>query len=262
MKSKNIAISFVILTIGITWILWWGIVIANQYGYLTYGTPLMLVLYMIGGNTIPIIAIILLLKLKEMTGKELIRKIFGFKQPIRFYIFIIIAAVVSYVIPIVMDTSTITAPLYIALLSLPIMIVGGGLEEVGWRLILQPNLEKKMNFTFATLLTGVVWAIWHLPLFFMKGTNQYTWNFFAFAITVIGLSFILAAIYKISGSIWLCILFHAIWNALGESITTESNVLSSLVTTIVMIAVSYLVISLSKRNRKLEAVAMINHQLK
>ncbi|GAE09217.1 hypothetical protein JCM10914_5569 [Paenibacillus sp. JCM 10914] len=71
---------------------------------------------MIGGNTIPIIAIILLLKLKEMTGKELIRKIFGFKQPIRFYIFIIIAAVVSYVIPIVMDTSTITAPLYIALL--------------------------------------------------------------------------------------------------------------------------------------------------
>ncbi|WP_052019913.1 CPBP family intramembrane glutamic endopeptidase [Paenibacillus sp. JCM 10914] len=136
------------------------------------------------------------------------------------------------------------------------------MEEVGWRLILQPNLEKKMNFTFATLLTGVVWAIWHLPLFFMKGTNQYTWNFFAFAITVIGLSFILAAIYKISGSIWLCILFHAIWNALGESITTESNVLSSLVTTIVMIAVSYLVISLSKRNRKLEAVAMINHQLK
>ena len=248
MKTKNIAIPFVILTIGITWMLWWGIVIANQYGYLKYGTPLMMVLYMIGGNTKPIVAIVLLLKSKEMTGRELLRKIFGFKQPVRFYLLVFATAIISYIIPILLGTSTIVAPLYMAILALPIMIVGGGLEEVGWRLILQPNLEKKMNFTFATLLTGATWAIWHLPLFFMEGTNQFTWNFWAFSITVIGLSFMLATIYKTSGSIWLCILFHTVWNALGESIKTESNLLSSLITTIVLIAISYVVIIVSKKS--------------
>ncbi len=247
MKKRNIVLPFVLFTVGITWLLWWGIVIANQFGYLKFGTPLMMILYMIGGNSKPIVAIALLLKSKEMTGRELWRKIFGFKQAIRYYIFVFAMVILSYSIPIFMGTASIIAPFYMAILALPIMIVGGGLEEVGWRLILQPNLEKKMNFTFATLLTGATWAIWHLPLFFMEGTNQFTWNFGVFSITVMGLSFILAAIYKMSGSLWLCILFHTVWNALGDIVKTETNLLSSLVTTSVLILISYLVVFLSKR---------------
>lgn len=241
---------FVLLTIGITWTLWWGIVIANQYGYLKYGTPFMIALYIIGGNTKPIVAIILLLTSKQMTGRELLRKIFAIKQPLRFYLLVIMTAIISYLIPILMETSALVAPLYMALLSLPIMIIGGGLEEIGWRLILQPELEKKMNVTFATLLTATTWSIWHLPLFFISGTNQFAWNFLAFSITVIGLSFILAAIYKTSDSIWLCILFHTVWNALGECIQTDSNILTSLVTTIVLIVISYIVIAVRKHQTK------------
>ena len=35
-------------------------------------------------------------------------------------------------------------PLYLALIEFPIMIIGGGLEEIGWRGYLQPTLQKKM----------------------------------------------------------------------------------------------------------------------
>lgn len=103
----------------------------------------MMTLYMIGGNTKPIVAIELLLKSKELTGKELLRKIFGPKQPVRFYLLVFVTAIISYIIPIFIGTSTIIAPLYIAVLSLPIMIVGGGLKEIGWRLIFNRTLKKR-----------------------------------------------------------------------------------------------------------------------
>lgn len=247
MRDKSIAKPFILLTVGITWILWWSIVIANKYNYLKYGTPVMMFLYIIGGNTKPIVSIILLLKSKQITGKELIKKIFDFKQSLYLYFIVFISLAISYIIPILMGTSYFVAPIYLAILSIPVMIIGGGLEEIGWRMILQPNLENKMNFTFATLLTGVIWSLWHLPLFFMKGTNQFNWSFGAFAITVIGISFILAAIYKISNSIYLCILFHTIWNTLGECIETESNIVSSSITTIALIGISYMSIILSKK---------------
>ena len=50
------------------------------------------------------------------------------------------------------------------------MLFGGGNEEVGWRMILQPELEKKFNFHIATIFTAIIWWLWHLPIFFIKGT--------------------------------------------------------------------------------------------
>jgi len=60
------------------------------------------------------------------------------------------------------------------------MIVGGGMEETGWRGMLQPALEEKMNFILATLITGVIWGVWHLPLFLISKTTQYQMSFPSF----------------------------------------------------------------------------------
>ena len=46
------------------------------------------------------------------------------------------------------------------------IILSGGLEEFGWRSFLQPALEKKFSFLPASLITGIIWAIWHIPLWF------------------------------------------------------------------------------------------------
>jgi len=249
---KNITILFVILDGFITWLFWWGIVIANQYGYLLYGTPLMMVFFLIGGNSESIMAVVLLLITKQMTGKQLLKTICSVNQPLRFYILVFVTLIISYCIPVIMGSATFIAPFYMAILALPIMVIGGGLEEIWWRFIVQPYFERKMNFTFATLITGSMWAVWHLPLFFIQGTSQYnSYNFGAFAIVAIGLSFVLAAIYKLSGSIWLCILFHTIWNSLGEWIKIDMDYLSSICATLALIAISYIVIMVSNRNRQM-----------
>ncbi len=51
-------------------------------------------------------------------------------------------------------------------------LVFGALEEVGWRAYGQRALEDHHSPLVASLIIGIVWGFWHLPLFFLKGTYQ------------------------------------------------------------------------------------------
>jgi len=39
---------------------------------------------------------------------------------------------------------------------LPMMLVGGGLEEAGWRYILQPELNKRYSMILSAIITGAI----------------------------------------------------------------------------------------------------------
>ena len=49
---------------------------------------------------------------------------------------------------------------------------GGGHEELGWRGILQPLLDKKYTYWQSNLIVGSIWGIWHLPLWFIVGESH------------------------------------------------------------------------------------------
>ena len=123
-----------------------------------------MILYLIGGNAPPVVAAILLLKSKTMTAKGFLKETFKIKQKLMFYLIAILFAALYYSIPLLFGAATISAPLYSIFLMFPVMIIGGGLEEIGWRYILQSNLEKKIPFLLAVFITFVFWDIWHLPL--------------------------------------------------------------------------------------------------
>lgn len=95
-----------------------------------------------------------------------------------------------------------------------ILTFGGGAEEPGWRGFLQPTLEKSLSFPLATTLTGLVWATWHIPLWFMSSSNQYGTSFPAFLAGAVILSFVLGGLYKKTKSVYYCSLFHAFNNAI------------------------------------------------
>jgi len=58
-------------------------------------------------------------------------------------------------------------------------MLGGPLEEeFGWRGYLLPRLASRMGNTWSTLVVGVIWASWHLPLFLYRGwTGASFWYF-------------------------------------------------------------------------------------
>lgn len=51
-------------------------------------------------------------------------------------------------------------PWYMFILFMPMMILGGGLEEIGWQGVFQPLLQKRFSFLIAALIEGVIWSIW------------------------------------------------------------------------------------------------------
>lgn len=54
-----------------------------------------------------------------------------------------------------------------------VLLIGGPLgEEFGWRGFLMPALSARKGWREASLIIGVVWGLWHLPLFFVAGTAQ------------------------------------------------------------------------------------------
>jgi uncharacterized protein len=115
-------------------------------------------------------------------------------------------------------------PLSRIVLLFPLMIIGGGLEELGWRGVAQPELQRHFNPIIATTIVAFFWALWHLPLFFIPGVTQYGTNFGFFALQILGTSFITAWLYNNTRSILLCVFFHAAGNAAGAMGLTAPDV--------------------------------------
>lgn len=108
-------------------------------------------------------------------------------------------------------------------------------EELGWRGIALPELQKKFGFNIAILILGFMWAIWHLPLFIVEGTYQnqlglFSPMFWNFMLSALLTSFIYGLIYnKTNKSILAVILFHYFGNLTGETFLITFN--AELITT-------------------------------
>ena len=92
-------------------------------------------------------------------------------------------------------------------------IMGPLLEEAGWSGFALPRLQSKFTPFKASLILGILWAIWHLPLWFIPGTAQSTMSFPMFFIILIALRFIMAWAYNnTNGSLLIAVIFHGFFN--------------------------------------------------
>jgi uncharacterized protein len=91
-------------------------------------------------------------------------------------------------------TSPVAGHIVMAIAQFPmIMLLGGPLgEEFGWRGFALPALTAKMGWRVASLVIGVVWGAWHVPLFFMAGTAQADLPMALFLASTVALSVVFA----------------------------------------------------------------------
>jgi membrane protease YdiL (CAAX protease family) len=71
------------------------------------------------------------------------------------------------------------------------MILIGPIEELGWRGVALPLLQRRLRPLGAAIVLGVVVALWHTPAFFLSGTKQAAWAFWPFFLGVVAISVIL-----------------------------------------------------------------------
>jgi membrane protease YdiL (CAAX protease family) len=93
-------------------------------------------------------------------------------------------------------------------------VIGGQAgEEIGWRGFALPRLAEHLGVGGASVLLGVIWACWHLPLFFVAGADTQGQSFPLYLLQVTAVSVALAWLYEqTGGSLLLTMLMHAAIN--------------------------------------------------
>lgn len=246
----KIAARFLGLTFAIA-ALCWGLCVVCGMSGITFDTmPLLRLPYLLGGWS-PTIASFVVLKRSGRVGslKEWLKTVFDVRQSWKGYGLVVLFAVV-YILPqcLISGRGPEGAPFLMLPILIVMMLFGGGLEEAGWRYVLQPELEKKLPFVPMVLLMALIWWLWHLPLFFIPETGQAGTDYGLFGLMVLGLSFALAAIRRRTGSVWLCVLFHCTANAMLPVFAPGESLAGSLVTAGCLMAAGLAVVYWPKRN--------------
>ena len=114
------------------------------------------------------------------------------------------------------------AATYLALVVF-LAVLGGGQEEPGWRGFALPRLQERFGPLVGTVVLGLLWGLWHLPLFVLvPGYNSsgrepagVILTFVVFAVAGgVGQSLLLTWLFNNTrGSILLAMLAHGSMNA-------------------------------------------------
>ena len=229
----------------------WGVCAVCSMNGIFIGDNVFLFAIYIAGGYSPTIASFIVLKQSGQVENfvEWLKGIFDFKHKPVVYLMVIALSVVSLVLGGLIAGYEQYLPLYFIFIQVPAMIFGGGLEELGWRHILQPELEKKLTFTMSTIIVSIIWWFWHLPLFYVSGVWQYGRNFAIFGISVIGIGFALAVIKKKTGSTWLCVLFHACTNAWASIVAVNENTLATIAGAVALVIISSVWVKMESKDK-------------
>ncbi len=94
-------------------------------------------------------------------------------------------------------------------------------EEIAWRGYALDRLQRRYTALRASMILGVIWAGWHLPLFAVPGTFQHTLGFsnlrfWFFLASMVPLSVLLTWVYNSSqGSTLSAVMIHFSGNLCG-----------------------------------------------
>lgn len=225
MTDKKITGQFTILTFCIAYFVAGALIILGDFGYRVhnwvqtiqqFAMNIPFAIYILS----PAIASFIILKKNHKIANifEWLKTVFYLKNSLWLYLYVLAGLALYFLIhQMVSGQTELSLPFYMIFLSLPGNLIIGGLEEAGWMYILQPKLNKKYGFILSSLVVGMIWLLWHLPLFFIPGTNhgEGSIDFGMFAYQIMAFRFFYGAIYNIceKGGVFLCVLFHTAFNA-------------------------------------------------
>jgi membrane protease YdiL (CAAX protease family) len=124
------------------------------------------------------------------------------------------------------------------LIAVAIAVVANPWEEVGWRGFALTRLQVNHNASLAAFIVGVLWALWHIPLFLWPGSLMSRSPFWVWSVAVIGESFLFAWLYNSAGqSLAVVALFHVSWNTCAAAAGVDSPLVLTAVTICAVLAI-------------------------
>lgn len=198
-----------------------------------YGTPIGLFTLMLGGLSSAIWGGYVSIRYHHSSFKQLVRDFFQVKQAPLNYLLVLIFIGLDF-LPLVLSGKMIIPTWYLPIILFVKALVFGGIEEIGWRYFFQPTLQEKLTYIVSTLCTFVAWSLWHLPYFYIDGSLT-TIHLLPFLLGLLSNCFILSAIYTKTRSLWMCVMTHALINALSQLSSAESVWLSLVIKVLIIL---------------------------
>jgi membrane protease YdiL (CAAX protease family) len=221
-KTATEAYIFLGLTLALSWFVFWGPLALFKVPTISFvsdvkGPTWAIALYIIGGFVPSLLGIILTWKKEGVSGLRLLgRRILQFKLGWRWYAFIFLIVIAGTAGQLTINKllgNTFRGSLFLTQLGsfLPLLVLGPLSEEIGWRGYALGRLQTRWNALISSLIIGLAWALWHLPLFLMVGTSQHELGlpFVGFLVVIMANSIFYTWLYNnTEQSLWSAILFH------------------------------------------------------
>ncbi len=229
-KSENLLFKFFLSTFLFSWLLWLpGILYTYQ---LINPSPFLLsimeTLNWIGGIGPSLIAFLLVFKYQGKQGaKNLFKRILHVRLGYWYFaIFLIfpVLLVLAHLINMVLfgadfpKTGLLEEPWWIPVVFLLFFILQVS-EEFGWRGFALDRLQSKWSALTSSIILGVFWAVWHLPMFYSQSFPHYEYNlpFHQLLLTLIAASVLITWLQNnCNGSLIPAFVIHALINFSGE----------------------------------------------
>lgn len=224
MKTNRTNHKPVVIFILLTYLLSWGLMglfIAQFRGWIS--VPLTFEPFLILGSWFPNIAAFLVIAfvLKQKGGvKQLLKGWLKFKVPAFWYLVafspVVFAVISMFIYKLLYGVNPVSEIVFdpISMLALIIIstVTGATGEELGWRGFALPRLQVRMNALNASMVLGVIWTLWHLPLWF-AGLGYENIPFGAYVILVMSYTVLITwACNNSRGSMVIVTIFHLMMN--------------------------------------------------
>ena len=118
------------------------------------------------------------------------------------------------------------------------ILLASVIEETAWRGYGEDAVGSYFSWFTESIIFGSIWALWHLPLFWIEGTYHYglkelgPYYILNFLISVIPMNFLTTWVYvKNNRSMLACIILHLFVNTMQEKIamTPQTKCLETIV---------------------------------
>ncbi|WP_422486574.1 CPBP family intramembrane glutamic endopeptidase [Gudongella sp. DL1XJH-153] len=130
-------------------------------------------------------------------------------------------------------------------------------EEIGWRGYVLPRLLQRYEPIKAGIVMGMIWAVWHLPKFFIVDSTQYSLTdaygiplaLAGYTMYTVMLSIMITLLYiKTGKSILAVLLFHAMANFSHGMVTILTNTAGGISIILMMFLFTVLIVYHFKKN--------------
>lgn len=216
-------IPFIIFTFSLTWACAFFMAYQTWLDERTLAGVLVLTALDFLKSAAPLIAALVLLRKALRTGRALSAFLFGNRAALSSYAAVAALFIFQFFTFYLSRAQTSSALTLTGFLSVWLgqILLGGAMEEGGWRGYLQPAFENRLPTLMGVVGVSLVWACWHLPYFFLPNNLQTGGNFLFYVVTATATAFTLTAIHKMTGSVLLCTLFHGWQNAIVISVGAD-----------------------------------------